>query len=183
MVELRSAPDAPIRYTTDGSDPKNLGAAYNAPFIVPNGSVFVLAVAEKDGLLSEQHKIGIDWTHDEGIKIDTAKPITLKRTNSPKTTKESYELLGSLKKHHGLIPGPRITIMGNTGSKWVELTCGEKLDLTPEKIEELIGNLRGILTEGQVNIEADALKFQNGQDLLEWVSDVKTEISKDEVEQ
>jgi len=73
--------------------------------------------------------------------------------------------------------------MGNTGSKWVELTCGEKLDLTPEKIEELIGNLRGILDEGQVNIEADALKFQKGQDLLDWVSEVKTEISKDEVEQ
>lgn len=183
MVELRSAPDAPIRYATDGSDPKNLGAAYNAPFIVPGGSVFVLAVAEKDGILSEQHKIGIDWSRDESFKVDPEKPITLKRTNSPKTTKESYELLGSLKKHHGLIPGPRITIMGNTGSKWVELTCGEKLDLTPEKIEELIGNLRGILDEGQVNIEADALKFQKGQDLLDWVSEVKTEISKDEVEQ
>lgn len=183
MVELRSAPDAQIRYTTDGSDPKNLGAVYNAPFIVPSGSVFVLAVAEKDGILSEQHKIGIDWSHVDGFKVDPEKPIILKRTNSPKTTKESYELLGSLKKHHGLIPGPRITIMGNTGSKWVELAFGEKLDLTPEKIEELIVNLRGILTEGQVNIEADGLKFQKGQYLLDWVAEVKTEIGKDEVEQ
>lgn len=61
MIELRAAPEAPIRYTTDGSDPKILGAAYDGPFVVPKGTVFVLAVAEKNGIISEQHKIKIDW--------------------------------------------------------------------------------------------------------------------------
>ena len=35
MVELRSAPAVPIRYTTNGSDPKTAGGAYNGTFHGP----------------------------------------------------------------------------------------------------------------------------------------------------
>jgi Fn3 associated len=45
MAELQAAPQVPIRYTTDGSNPKVSGAKYAAPFVVPNGAIFILASA------------------------------------------------------------------------------------------------------------------------------------------
>ena len=53
MVEIRSAPEARIRYTTDGSDPGVDGGAYEGPFAVPDGARIVLAIAEKDDIVSE----------------------------------------------------------------------------------------------------------------------------------
>lgn len=114
------------------------------------------------------------------MRIDPEKPAILRREHSPKTTKESYEFLAGVKKHHGVLPGPRISIVGST---WVELTFDKKLDLASDKLEELIGNLRGILTEGQVSIDAEAIKFQKGQHLMDWIAEARTEINKDEVEQ
>ena len=58
MVELRTAPAAPLRYTTDGSDPKLCGATYDGPFVVPPGTLVVLAVAEKHGIVSEYSLCG-----------------------------------------------------------------------------------------------------------------------------
>jgi hypothetical protein len=43
MVRLESAPKSTIKYTTDGSDPKISGGIYNEPFVVPSGTVFILA--------------------------------------------------------------------------------------------------------------------------------------------
>src|SRR5919202_5549568 len=57
MVELRTAPAAPLRYTTDGSDPKICGAAYDGPFVVPPGTLVVLAVAEKQGIVSDCYRL------------------------------------------------------------------------------------------------------------------------------
>ena len=60
MVELRAAPRAPIRYSTDGSDPKVAGGTYDDPFLVPEGSRLVLAVAEDKGIVSDTHQVPID---------------------------------------------------------------------------------------------------------------------------
>jgi hypothetical protein len=41
--------------------------------------------------------------------------------------------------------------------------------------------LRGLLAEGEVEIEVDSIRFPNGQLLLDWVVEVKTEVKPDEV--
>ena len=74
MVELRAAPEAPIRYTTDGSDPKTLGGTYTAPFAVPPGTICVLAIAEKAGVQSEIHRRDITWNKKEELKLDLISP-------------------------------------------------------------------------------------------------------------
>lgn len=53
MVELRSAPDVPIKYTTDGSDPRTAGGVYDGIFMVPKGTVCILACGEKNGVASD----------------------------------------------------------------------------------------------------------------------------------
>jgi Fn3 associated/Protein of unknown function (DUF499) len=180
MIELRAAPEAPIRYTTDGSDPKISSIPYNGPFVVPRGTLVVLAIAEKSGIVSDLHRLEIDWESKDGFKADPDRPVTWKREHMPQTTKEAYEFLARLKKYEASAPGPRVSIIGQ---HWLELTFNDRLALDAEKLETAIDYLRSLLSEGQVAIDALALKFPTSQHLLDWVRDVRTEIKPQEVEQ
>jgi hypothetical protein len=180
MVELRTAPAAPLRYTTDGSDPKLCGATYDGPFVVSPGTLVVLAVAEKHGIVSDCHRLNINWDGGGPEPIKTDKPAIWKREHAPKTTQETYEFLGRLRKYQASVPGPRVDI---AGQHWLELTCDDHLALKADQLEGVINHLRGLLSEGQVAVEARALHFLTGQQLLDWVADVRTELKPEEVEQ
>jgi hypothetical protein len=180
MVELRSAPKVPIRYTTDGSDPKTAGGVYDTPFLVPKGTVCVLAYAEKNGVASDVCRWDIDWKATSEVVVDKEKPAIWRRTHHPSATKESYEFLERTKKHEATLCVPHITV---AGKNWIELQVDDKVYLTPDQIEKTLEHLRGLLTDGQVDIEARALRFDSGQKLLDWVAEAKTEIKPGEVEQ
>ena len=96
MVELRAAPEAQIRYTVDGSNPKDSGISYTEPFAAPPGTVVILAIAEKEEILSDIHKLNIRWDKQEGVEVDVNKPVTWKRSHQFATTQESYEFLSKL---------------------------------------------------------------------------------------
>ena len=102
------------------------------------------------------------------------------RTHTLSTTKEAYEFLARLRKYQASIPGPRVSIVGQ---HWLELTCDNGLMLNVDTLETVINHLRGLLSEGQVTIEAPTLAFPTGQDLLDWVEDVRTAVQPDEVSQ
>ena len=78
------------------------------------------------------------------------------------------------------VPGPRVEI---AGQHWLELTCDDRLALRADQLEGVINHLRGLLCEGQVAVEARALHFPTGQQLLDWVAEVRTELQSEEVEQ
>lgn len=180
MVELRSAPAVPIRYTTNGSDPKQAGGSYDEPFVVPSGTVCVLAVAEKQGQMSEIHRIDITWDKVDDFQVDPQKTVTWKREHRLSTTKDSYEFLAKVKKYQAQISGVRINI---NGSHWLDLSLDEKLALDGEKIEEMVNYLRSLISDGEIEIDAPSIQFISGQNLLDWVTEVKTQVQRDEVEQ
>ena len=181
MVEIRAIPTGSIYYSTDGSNPMPNGARYAAPFPVPPGTVCVLAVAEKDGILSDQHRLDINWD-DKPVTIDPSRPVIWKRLHYFKTTQESYEFINRLKKFSSLVPGPRI-IISYTSDQWLELIYGNNISLNGQKIEETIETLRQFLPEGQVSVEAQSIFFERGQLFYDWIADVKTEFKDDEVVQ
>jgi len=184
MVELRSAPPAKIHYTTDGSNPRNTGAVYEGPFLVPKGSPMVLAYAEREGIESEILKISIDWDTDEGVKIEPGIPAVWERIQKFESTKDSYEFLEKLNKYGASVMGLRVTIGGEMGAmQWVELTASQDKRVEPDLIEGAIEAMRKMQGDGQVKLETSALCFNNGQDLLNWVDDAKTEIRPGEVKQ
>ena len=114
------------------------------------------------------------------VEIKPEKPAIWKRSHHPSTTKDSYEFLGRLKKFQAEIAGGRVTI---SGENWLELSIDERLKIDSEKLEGTINHLRGLLAEGEVEIEIDSVHFPNGQLLLDWVAEVKTEVKPDEVNQ
>lgn len=180
MVELKAGPEAPIRYTSDGSDPRLSGGTYDGPFAVPPKTQVVLAVAEKKGVVSEVHRRDIRWDKDEEFTIDPERPARWLREHLPTTTKETYDFLVLLKKYDAAALGPRVTL---GGKNWLELSFDQEYSINGEDLEGIIDHLRGLMAEGQVSMEVTGLSFSTGQRLLDWVAEVKTEIRPDEVKQ
>jgi hypothetical protein len=183
-AELRAAPAATIYYTTDGSDPKVAGAVYEGVFAIPERAPMVLAYAERGGIESEVERILVSWEKEESVKVDPKRPATWRRRHAFNSTKESYEFLERLKRHSAKPSGLTITISGEGGDKeWVELTMYEGKRLEPAVIEECLDTLRKLQASGQVQLTADALHFETGQALLDWVGEVKTTLQPAEVKQ
>ncbi|CRI65300.1 conserved hypothetical protein [Thiocapsa sp. KS1] len=186
VVELRTAPPAPLRYTTDGSDPKLAGGAYNEPVVLPAGTRFVLAVAEDKGTPSEVHQVAVNWDRPIDTKpIDTNAPVTWTPVSHPEkvfrfnTTQAAYGFIERLKKHAGKASAQRIAVLDG---RWADLQLADDLLLDSEQIRATVEHLRGLVSEGEVTIEAAALWFPTGQQLLDYVHEIAVELPRDEVE-
>lgn len=179
-VELKAAPaDAIIRYSTEGSNPKNAGGIYTSPFEIDRSVRVILAIAEKEGVESEQLRIDIDWKAPKGgLSLD--KPATWKHHHSIKTTKESFDFIGLLKKYKARAPDIRLSVIGKS---WIELNVDPTIELSGEQIEKLIESMRDIYSDGQVGIDARSINFTTGQDLKNFADAEKASINMDEVNQ
>ncbi|ANX00038.1 glycosyl transferase [Thermoclostridium stercorarium subsp. thermolacticum DSM 2910] len=180
VVEFVSAPPATIRYTTDGSNPKEYGGIYDGEIIVPKNCTYVLAVAENQGIYSEVLQIKIDWKSSYGITIDKNKPLKLDKRCRTDDTRETYSELELLKKHNAEISDVIITLYKSddvSGEKgWVELTVDKSLKIKIDNIEKSIDSVRNnFMPEGKVNIslEYGTAIFATGQDFLDWVAEKK----------
>lgn len=184
-MELKAVPVGSIYYTTDGSDPKVTGAVYDEPFVLPPRTAFVLAYATEDGVESKAEQFAVHWGKEEEIPdVDARKAAVWKRPQSYGSTKESYEFLDRLKKYRATPAGIRLTLSGVDGDRdWLEVNTNGSKQVDPALIEEALLALRKIQSSGQVQISADALHFAQGQDLLDWVAEIKATLSKTEIAQ
>ena len=186
MVEIRAAPPTvPIRYTTDGSDPAVAGGAYTGPFAVPAGARLILAVAGKDGIVSEVHRREIA---DKPVErpIDRTRPATWTPPAGFlrfETTRAAYGFIARLKKHDGVAGGLRIGVQAEGGGTWSELNFSEDLALDAAAIERAVEALREIVADGEVSIEARRVRYGTGQRFLDHVAETRAEYKRDDVEQ
>jgi len=180
-VELKAVPPgATIRYTTDGSNPTR-GGIYESDFDVDRPCTTILAVAAKAGVVSEPLRIDLDW-EKMGSGIDPTRPARWKRRHEIRTTKESYDLIALMKKYEVTSFDSRISIIGD-GTRWVELTIGDGIGLTGEKIESIIDSLRDIYRDGQVGIDLQSMAFISGKDLQDFASANRVSLDTTEVTQ
>lgn len=179
MCEILAAPPVPVFYTTDGSTPSSGGGVYEDPFPVPDGTICVLAVGEKDGIRSEVLRADVP-RGNQAVAIDPAKPAAWKRRHSFDTTRESYEFLAKIEKVGAEILGPRVMV---GSSPWAEFNTDASMSLGRATLEKILHPLREIVGAGEVQLSCDGLSFSSGQDLLDWVADHKTELKEHEVSQ
>ncbi len=187
-MQLKAAPDAAIHYSTDGSDPKVAGASYDEDFFIPQGSQFVLAVAERDGIVSQVERYIVTWGAAGGgdpiPELDPKRPALWKKEFNPGSTKDSYELIERARKHKALFSDLIVTIMGDGGNQeWVQLSMHEQKQVSPDALEEMLAALRKLQGSGQVLLVVKNLHFELGQDLLDWVEEIKTTLKPGEVKQ
>ena len=182
MVEIRSAPTAPIRYTTDGSDPKVNGGTYDGPFAAPDGTQIVLAIAEKDGITSEQLKRVIA-EKPETKPIDPAQPAVWHPSPdgfSFQETRTTYGFINRLKKHQASAGGVRVGAQAD--NTWAELMLSDDVELDAERMEQAIEQLRALVPEGAISIDAKHVKYETGQRFLDYVEEIKVDYNREDVE-
>jgi hypothetical protein len=179
-VELKAVPEVPIRYTTDGSNPRQAGGLYDGPIEATEETQVVQAVAEGDGVVSEPETIRLDWTDDGSPGIQDDQPAVWQRSHQLGTTKEAYDFLNRMQKWDATAKGPRVTV---DSDDWVELAFDQDMEVDGETLEEATEYVRGLIDDGEVSLDVDALHFERGQQLRDWAEDAKTELNPDEVQQ
>lgn len=180
VIELKSAPEVPIRFTTDGSNPKEQGGIYDSEVIIPKNTTFVLAVAEAQGIYSDILQVKIDKAKDETLIVDKYKPLKLYKRYKTNDTSETYEEFAMLKKNNVQLSDVIITLYKVNEIKnekgWIEIAMDSSTKANVDKLEETIDNIRNsFMTEGKVNIslEYGMASFESGQSFLDYVAEKK----------
>lgn len=178
-VELKAtSPNVTIRYTTDGSNPKESGGVYEESFIIPEGAKFIQAIAfnESLGVYSDVMQIEVK---EKKFEIDKEKPVHLIEPIVSNNTTETFNVIEKLSKYDLSVSGVTIGISekgngSNTG--FIELTMG---DFDIKKPENLVEELKGLIDKFfddksfETHITINKVIFDSGQVFEEWVSDNK----------
>ena len=173
-VELRCTPKADIRYTLDGTNPRE-GKPYTEPFSVPSAGCTVLVHAESgEASARESFKIPAAQsgaTDDDGKEdtttIEPTEPVDLVRsTVRLDGAAKVFELLSALNGREVEMHGVRIEL--GEGEHTVLVRLGENA-VTPDTLAGVIDDLRSRLTPAGDGVSvriADRIRFAQGHDLL-----------------
>ncbi len=185
QVELKAVPSgAEIRYTTDGSDPGSLGARYESAFDVPTSCRFVQAMATKDGIPSRLEKIDMDQYRDKKVVIEPAKPLTWNtREQGNLSAKAAFDFIERLIKFEGTMQGVIIDVFANDESASLTYSAEGSTKFTGEEIKMLLEKLQGVMNGSQVSISVEEVKFQRGQQLIDWLAEMNRQLHPGEVRQ
>lgn len=185
QVELKAVPaGAEIRYTTDGSDPGSLGARYESAFDVPTSCRFVQAMATKDGIPSRLEKIDMDQYRDKKVVIEPAKPLTWNtREQGNLSAKAAFDFIERLIKFEGTMQGVIIDVFANDESASLTYSAEGSTKFTGEEIKMLLEKLQGVMNGSHVSISVEEVKFQRGQQLIDWLAEMNRQLHPGEVRQ
>ncbi|HEX5416073.1 MAG TPA: chitobiase/beta-hexosaminidase C-terminal domain-containing protein, partial [Chloroflexota bacterium] len=187
MCELQAVPGGEIRYTQDGSSPDVAGAPYQEPFPVTEGARVILAKASARGLASAVLKADVP-TRNQGnggngpaVIVDPGKPAVWKRQQRLDSTGEVYSWIERVGKLGGEVGGVRLSAAKDR--LWVELQVADELSLSATAMGEQADALSRLVPGGNLSLNAEVLRFSRGQDLLDLVAGLRTQLQPGEVTQ
>lgn len=181
IVELKAtSPKVQILYTTDGSNPKNVGGSYEEEFEVPKGTKYVQAIAIHEGLGIYSEIVQIPIT-DKKIDIDRSKPLKVTKNINVQQTSGVYKILENLQRFNvelkDLVVGIQESDTGD--STWLDLNVFGPNYFAPWQLEKQITQLRSGLFDTKIvniSLEIGEMKFNKGQDFEDWVAFNKEKI-------
>ncbi|AGA67680.1 putative ATPase (AAA+ superfamily) [Desulfitobacterium dichloroeliminans LMG P-21439] len=176
VMTLVTNPKYVVKYTTDGSEPKENGGIYNEEFVLPQDSKYVrVAVYYKDRLLEEK---SIYVTKGGGAKpaktIDKSKALAYRYHNKKQMgdTEASYKELALLSKLDGvLIKGATAEIYNKTNTdNYIEFNASVPYwagDL--QSLIDLVRDTSFKETEVIVDFGYKELMFLTGELFTQWL--------------
>lgn len=185
MLTLQTNKNYEIRYTTDGSEPKENGGIYNGEIALPKGCKFVRTVSIYNGQLIDSKDIPIDAssTASSVKKIDLLKPLTyrMKTKKQLGDTESSYRELELLGRIEGLLikGGSAYIYERNKEENYVEYNAN--IHYSPADLQSLIDLIRSTSfkdREAVVTFEYKELLFNNGDKFNTWIELCKLDLDK-----
>ncbi len=183
VLKLETNPKANIRYTTDGSNPKENGGIYDGEFVIPEGTTFVQFVAEYKGNYFNVESIKIDKKKTVGINVDKDKKIILCRYFNRVDTNATYEDIKILRKVNAKVRDVVLRLENDNDdcNRWLELSLDNKTIVKLDKLESVIDNLKSsFMEESKTNItlEYNDIEFDKGENFLEWINEKGLSLSE-----
>jgi hypothetical protein len=186
QVTLKAVPQGTIRYSLDGSDPRN-GAIYNEPFPVPPGTRLVQAVAEQSDITSSVTKVpipvmgGPQFTPNPTLRAEWTRRLS--RTDRA----GSYKLLGVFKRHAAKVGGAHLNVAVAGSEHWIDVSFGRSIVRTADEIEKLadtyVEELRQSGPSVAVTLDMLHVYFDSGSALIEAARELNEPLNADEVKQ
>lgn len=181
-IELKaSSPKVTIKYTTDGSNPKNSGGIYEDAFEVPKGTKFVQAIAvhEDYDIFSEPITIPITETKFE---VSKEKPLILNQPIRASVTSEVYKQLETLNKHKAKVAGVSLQIYEKSNKmeqSWLELSFDNYVFHETDILVKQLDDLRNVFFNDknvEISMSIEKCNFEKGQNFEDWVAENKQSI-------
>jgi hypothetical protein len=180
-VELFVAPRGEIRYTLDGSEPRE-GTVYNGAIAIGDGDVLMRVFAEADNLETKKD-FRFAAKGDRGVKVDPVKPSRLiSRTGRKLDSRaKTFEGLKQAKEKSVTFEGVAIAV--GQGSQMIGVNVGE-IAVDAEFIEVLLNKiLEKFSPDTLVAMTFRKGNFSSGHDLSDFASKLGIQLQVSDVEQ
>ena len=186
VLELKTHKDFVVRYTTDGSDPKENGGIYTEDIVLPQGCKYVrTAVLYKDKVVEKKDIPIEEKKKPEILKINDIKPLEYESISFVKMTdtERSYAELEKLKKMPGTkVSRVTVNISGKDDSEnYLEITAGRKTSYDPAKLQEIIDTIRETAFRDKdiiLRFEYKIITFATGKQFKEWIDTNKYDFNE-----
>jgi hypothetical protein len=180
-VELFVAPRGEIRYTLDGSEPRE-GTVYNGAIAIGDGDVLMRVFAEADNLETKKD-FRFAAKGDRGVKVDPVKPSRLiSRTGRKLDSRaKTFEGLKQAKEKSVTFEGVAIAV--GQGNQMIGVNVGE-IAVDADFIEVLLNKiLEKFPPDTLVTMTFRKGNFSSGHDLTDFASKLGIQLQVSDVEQ
>jgi len=185
FFELASIPSGlSVRYTTNGSDPKQSGSMYDGPFPLPASTKLVQAFAEYKGVQSPIATYKVD-DGDGPWKIDPVKPLVWKthKRFAYKPAAEAFQVLSRIREFGGTADNVTISCYSAETNEELTYTLPDGVHKNGEDLTAMWERLNAILEKPNATLTVLQIHFNQGQSLLDWQNKDRLTIDQSEVRQ
>lgn len=181
-VELRIAPKGSLRYTLDGSEPRD-GSNYTEPFEIDDGEVLVRAFGEEDGLEAKV-EFRFPAKGQKGLQIDDVKPARIVKASGTKILdSRSKTFMGLSEAKEKNVTFQSVTLTVGQGAQAVQVIVGS-VEVTADYIESVLtAVLSRFEASAPVTMSFREARFASGYDLKWFAKSLGVDVQQGEVEQ
>jgi hypothetical protein len=180
-IKLFVAPKGNLRYTLDGSEPRN-GYDYTEPIEIGDDEIMVRVFAECDGLESKE-EFRFPKRGQKGVQIDDIKPAKIVSRGGKKLDSRYKTFNGLKEAKEKNISFENVMLSVGQGAQAVNIMMGE-IKVTAEYVESILTSVLSMFeTETPVTMTFRKAHFTSGHDLKRFVESMGIDIQHSEVEQ
>lgn len=181
QVELFVAPRGSIRYTLDGSEPRE-GVAYEGAIAIGDGDVLLRAFAEADKL-EVKSDFRFPAKGKQGVQIDDVKPCRLVSRTGRKLDSRAKTFEGLKQAAEKSVTFEGIVLTVGQGNQMIAINVGE-IPVDAGFIGELLTKvLEKFNTDSPVTMTFRKGHFPSGHDLKDFAQKLGIELQTGDVEQ
>ncbi len=180
-VELFVAPKGVIRYTLDGSEPRD-GEAYEDPIPIGDGEVLLRAFAEAEKLETKA-EFRFQAKGQRGVQIDAVKPGRLVSRTGRKLDSRGKTFEGLKQATEKSVTFEGIVLTVGQGNQMISVNVGE-IQVDAAFIEALLSKvLEKFTPDTPVTMTYRKAHFASGHDLKDFAGKLGIELQVGDVEQ